>query len=451
MVILIPPMAVPDENTHFLNAYAISHGDFLPEVKDNCAGTYFPDEIISFVNENNTKYAGKLDSKFSFSELYFSSYLDKDYSSKSFCGYIYINPIGYTFSASGMALLSLIAVIFSGGHTFINAPLNLLTVGRLFNLAFYIVCGYYSLKIIPKYKNTLYFLLLMPMCVFQAVTLSYDAVLIPVCFLLFSFIINRVFDESRRIAIRDIVLVCLMTVVLAGVKQAYIVLLLGLFSIPKRYFENAKKLYLCIGCVILTALLVYMPYSIITGKITGNIVSEYTINKHDQLNYVITYLWRTPVIIIHTLYEYRLFYMLSFWGNLGQLDTNFPCVIMFLYYFLFFLIILTDLFDNKWVTKKLRFLTAGSMIIAIYLFMIGTYIVWTSKTMGIGANIVDGVQGRYFIPVVLFGLPFISLPFSCPRILAAEGSERAKNIAIQVVCISQTVLTILIVFLRFWI
>jgi uncharacterized membrane protein len=42
---------------------------------------------------------------------------------------------------------------------------------------------------------------------------------------------------------------------------------------------------------------------------------------------------------------------------------------------------------------------------SVYLILLSTYVVWTSCVVGIGAPVVEGVQGRYFIPL----LPLVAL------------------------------------------
>ena len=51
-----------------------------------------------------------------------------------------------------------------------------------------------------------------------------------------------------------------------------------------------------------------------------------------------------------------------------------------------------------------RVLTIVAVVLSVTLFMIATYIRWTSSPIqgGIGAPIVNGVQGRYFIPLLIF-------------------------------------------------
>lgn len=57
LVFLIPPIQAPDENSHFLNAYSLIHGNFYPEYQNNSKlGRYFPENIITYIenwNANN--------------------------------------------------------------------------------------------------------------------------------------------------------------------------------------------------------------------------------------------------------------------------------------------------------------------------------------------------------------------------------------------------------------
>ena len=134
-VMLTPPMAAPDENSHYINAYALSTGNIFPEYEGNDLGRDLPSGVVEFVNQYNNKYAGKLDSKYDFKEMYESWALASDFSDVSFYSYwnADVNLLAYIPSAFGMFLLRVMAKLLP----FVCVSnYNLLETGRLFNLGF---------------------------------------------------------------------------------------------------------------------------------------------------------------------------------------------------------------------------------------------------------------------------------------------------------------------------
>ena len=52
-IMLTPPLAVPDENAHFLNAYSFSQGDVWAEADESetVIGKYFPNYILDLMEK----------------------------------------------------------------------------------------------------------------------------------------------------------------------------------------------------------------------------------------------------------------------------------------------------------------------------------------------------------------------------------------------------------------
>ena len=57
LIYITPPMQIPDENTHFLNSYAIAHLDIFPEANGEKIGRKFPVEICQFIDYYQTYFS----------------------------------------------------------------------------------------------------------------------------------------------------------------------------------------------------------------------------------------------------------------------------------------------------------------------------------------------------------------------------------------------------------
>ena len=175
LVFLTPPMTVPDEAAHFINAYAVSKGHLFADVKDDKIGVEMPKVFADFINKYGS-VAQDSNHRYSFSDYQSESWQKQDMTEVVFYpANRMVNPIGYLISGLGIAIGNILFLNF-------NLPYNLFLFGRMFNLAFYILVTYWAIKKTPRFKRTMTITALMPMSIFLAASFSYDAVIIPVCF-----------------------------------------------------------------------------------------------------------------------------------------------------------------------------------------------------------------------------------------------------------------------------
>ena len=98
-----------------------------------------------------------------------------------------------------------------------------LIVGRLFSLMFYITVCTISLELIPLEKELFEIILLLPMCIQEVASLSYDAVLMPMCFLVIAYALYLKFT-APKIGMRDVLIFMGSILCIALIKPPYIVL-----------------------------------------------------------------------------------------------------------------------------------------------------------------------------------------------------------------------------------
>lgn len=448
LVFLTPPMAAPDENTHFINAYAVSKGNFFADVEKGQIGVNMPKAYADFIDVNLKKYRS-FENKQTFTQYYFDSWLKQDLSQETFYATPLrnINPIGYLVSGLGMAIGD------SFGRSF-NLPYNLLVFGRIFNLIFYISVTYFALKITPKFKRTMLLLSLMPMSIFLAASLSYDAIVIPISFLLFAYALRLITaPEGYLITKKDIATVLFIAFFLGGVKVAYLPFLLVLLGVPQKAFGTKKRYFICIASVAAVGLAAYAVPAIANQVATRGVVLDSAKYAAMQKAYLESHLLEIPHIAFNTFKQFRLFYLAGFLGILGLLDTNFPVPVIIVFYLILLFTFLTDAFEAghfKWNLKVLSLSAAVISILGMFYYM---YINWTSlpNIVGVGADYVSGVQGRYLIPVALFVCLIFSNSLLQKHPFAHQSSVRRT--ADSIVFFTPVVLgllTVATVLLRFW-
>ena len=147
-----------------------------------------------------------------------------------------------------------------------------------------------------------------------------------------------------------------------------------------------------------------------------------------------------------------MFYIESFYGKLGQLDTNFMLPIAVGFYILLGIILLGEICSiTDKISWKIRIadgILAGISFGGIFLMM---YLTWTPLVLEVGGSIVSGVQGRYLIPLFLFlCVPFLN------GILEKDNDwcKKIKKIGIlfsEILVIQSGILTCLLLLIRYWI
>ena len=96
----------------------------------------------------------------------------------------------------------------------LNLPIMTCTyLAEIFSFLFYITLGVTSIKIAPMKKDIFTFCLLMPMTVQQCMSVSYDAVLIPICFFLTAYIFY-LYYSNHQVSWKELSLLAILSFVI---------------------------------------------------------------------------------------------------------------------------------------------------------------------------------------------------------------------------------------------
>lgn len=294
---------------------------------------------------------------------------------------------------------------------FLGAPIAVcMHAAEFAAVFFFVIIGYIALKIMPVKKSLLCAVMLLPMNLQQCSSVSYDAVLLPVCFLLISYIFHLIYDDIR-VGYKQFLCLGILSFVIMLIKPPYLLLLGLLLMLPGKkitffdslIYQKIKKFKICFAVLIVLAI------------IAGCIV--FRENVYIKVILACIYnLKRYIIIVFNTLRSYAGFYTFSTIGIIGWLDTEFSNG----YYFfvIAFLAVIAQK-DNINSRHKKRFCTKDRIImfsIAVLLIIVTITIMftWTFQIGGMDTsvsfieiakylNTIEfslGTQGRYFIPIV---------------------------------------------------
>lgn len=384
LLVLIPPNEVPDEGYHFSRAYKTSQYNFKYNLKDNFSKklsvpSNFECLNYSYSNNENALYKGQI------------SNCIKNTNNKK------VNLIGgYT------RIISTIpgAIGIKIADIFTNSPLIIFYSGRLFAFIVNLFILYSCLKIAPKHKNILLFIMLLPIFIQQNVSYSYDGLLNSLCLLVTAYLI-KFYNDDGVISKKDFIIYILASLIIFIIKMPYILIPLLIIFLPKEKFGKSKSSkYIKILLFILFVLLIYILNKYIISLYSTKSVVTDPNKKVNTISYLLTNPKALFLTIIYTLH-YNLFnYLREIIGVLGWLVYPLNNLFIIIYYIIFILLILSN---KSNLDKNKRIFNLITMLILIGGIFMALYVDWTPYH----TYVINGVQGRYFLP--LLPIIFINL------------------------------------------
>ncbi len=386
---LLPLGQAPDEPAHIFRAYSIVVGDIEPLMNnEEGIGSYLPANLEDHLTWN--PIAGS--TRMLFSNI--TEPVSEDTEFRVYGGSANYNPLCYIPQIVGLLLSRIV-----------RSPLIVsLFIARLFNLAAFIAIIYFAIKLAPKFKGFILFFMLTPIALQQAASFSPDALVISVSVFIVSYVMYLIYGKKGVMKKSEVSLLYILAIALGLLKLIYIPLLMTYFLIPReRFGEGKQKTYHAIAMIAAVA---------ITGLGWMVFSSKYLITPFEgvdtmgQISFILGNPARFIGVLMRTLQIKMRFYAMSGFGMvLGTLQINLPE--MYTYFSAGITLLL--LAQNKERLKaKLneRIVYATVFFLTCLLIFLGLYLQWST----VGAPIVEGIQGRYFLPLLLLVPMFIYKP-----------------------------------------
>lgn len=387
LVWLTPPFQVPDEPQHFFRAYELSEFEFLGVVEAGAAGAVLPSSLadltVHFLGTTSIHSERKVNNVLLRNTLtQLSNTLEPEHREfLAFTGAAFYSPLPYIPQALAIA----------AGRAAGFSPLGLLYVSRLTNGLVAILLMTVAIRLMPVGRMVMLVLGLLPMTLYEFASASPDAAVISTAFLFTAIATRSLFH--RRWNGKTVTFACLLGVVFCSLKPVYSPLMLtGLSAALRRgSTKHILLVHLLIVIIVLGVTVFWLHYassSLLLPK-AGTSLSQQLNNVfenpgHFIISVAVTILWRA-----NFLFE-------SYIGYMGWLTIKLPLIMyimpvgsvvacMFLsssneYYDI-------NIIDFAWLCTLL--------ISCSLLVFFALYLYWTP----VGNNTVEGVQGRYFLPL----------------------------------------------------
>ena len=401
-----PILNVPDEGGHFMRIYEISEGHFISDTSEfsNSGGRELP-----FIQPEDGH------DMFDINSFYDQTYIKGAEISNQRTYYIFTNtalysPLTYIPQVTGVT----IARLFTKNLYF------LILIGRITNWICITILLYFTLKLLPYGKEFFMLAALLPMNLFESFSLSPDGTVVALTSFLIAFVLNIRLHKTC-LNIGHYAILYILAVVMCSIKIVYVPFLLYYFLIPADSFRHGMKGKIFHSCI---CILVVGIISLGWMRICSRFLLMPGTDSKLQVAWIISHPFSYVLMILRYLFDDFGGKMMECIGNiLGKRNILIPLTFVLPYYATLVIqywkagtetihgiskngAMITGGMDKKVsgkmdakvsVTKSEKYISLLICIIVTLLTITALYIQWNEPY----ATTLEGLQGRYFIPLLL--------------------------------------------------
>ncbi|MFT8587992.1 DUF2142 domain-containing protein [Acetobacter orientalis] len=281
-------------------------------------------------------------------------------------------------------------------HTLHATPFGTLYLARIGNLVINVGVSVCALLLSPEAGLFLVAILILPMSISLMASCSQDGMVLALMALGIACTLRwfREHNEKKRFVFACVGGISLGCV--AAAKAPYIIMVCAPLLFLNRH-NIRYALTSCFNSVIVFSVWFFWGIrpTITTSAPDGASASE-------QFIFIVHHPIQLIEAFFRTIYKSEKYFSQQFIGVLGWLDLHFPAFVYMLVKIFLIFITLTFLLSAKgFSNKKLSNLRISGLIILILSTIFGIftslYLTWTP----VGRPVIEGVQGRYFLPVVM--------------------------------------------------
>ncbi|MCX5634369.1 MAG: DUF2142 domain-containing protein [Planctomycetota bacterium] len=403
-VVITPPFQVADEPAHFYRAYQVSEGVIKGQRQQDVSGGLLPVSLASVSRQISGNIPFHPENKQEIGDLLRGLRMPLDRTERGFIPFVNTTihtPLVYIPQAVG--------ILF--GRILSDSVLVLMYFGRLTNLIFWVALVYHAIKITPVFKYLFLVLALAPMSLFQAASLSADSLTNALSFLWIAVCLMFSCQRCTPIKKRELCMLLILSVMVSLSKQVYLILVFLVFLIPSDKFGGKRNkwrasLTLIVLSLVCSAGWLYSIRDIYVPFRDG-------IQIQTQLHFILSSPFKYAEILLGTFREQWWLLPAGYIGILGWLDT--PLLLWQYPYYtvLFIAVALSERSVECLFSLKNRVLIFFVFLAGVILIFTSQYLSWTLPK----ASLIEGLQGRYFIPV-------------CPLLLMLLYNQKISQIKV---------------------
>ena len=461
LMVTLPPLQGPDERVHMVRAYDLAKGRiFFTGSEDSMI---LPASMEEYTTKtHHIKMAGSAEEKINKEQFEDAKKIPLN------------KELLWQYYADKTDAYTTIAYIPQAFGIFIGDLFNLnfhyvFMLGRLTNFIFWLAICYIALKIMPIKKELMMFVMLIPICMQQAIILSPDAMLNAFSFLLIAYILNIKY-EKEKFTIKNLIIIILLSIGIVSVKLPYVLISAMILTIPKEKFKTNKIVEKIIAfmLVILIGFSTFFLWTKLSKPLKTNDeikVTEYQkqvlmkegkplrvgppkSEDDDSVGYVYTIkqIILHPIefikIILRTIKMQGIYYIKTFVGYFGWLNVVAPNYIFLLsgITLIFLMLNKSGKYNLKLWDRFVYFLIGAALILVLFILLYK----WNGADYTKVNYFIGSIQGRYFYPFIIPIM--LSLSFDKLKVDLEKKSWIIPSISIFILTICSNV-----ILLRYWI
>lgn len=396
-LLVTPPFQGADEIVHFYRAYQVSEGNFVADKHNGEVGGFMPASLGKVIAESNSSVIKFYpDHKYDEHRTKAALSIPNELQNKKFYEFAAsapYSPVPYTGASFGILTARLLHF----------PTLVAFYAARLGNLLAWMALIAAAIHFLPRRKWVMVAIGLLPMALFQASTLNGDAVTLG-SLALFIALLLYFYDKQRLLALKEKLFLLVVTAVMVLSKQVMFIFLPLLLLLKKYHFSSRTMRYVWIGILAMLPLLFFGLWMYVTRIFDSTTAYANQQNPPVQLNFIL----HNPHSYVNVLWN-TYFYTWgdgitrSFIGTFGWADTPLSELVVTIGYVGLALLVLGSTGDDKTplVDKKAKGLLLT--IAVLYWLAVSTslYLYYSP----LGYKIIYGLQGRYFIALLLLIFP----------------------------------------------
>lgn len=408
-LLLLPPLAVPDEEEHLKEAYYQLNRILGKQQKE---GTV----LMDLEDFHGMQEFGTTPSLCEYDRLK-ESFFKKGRET----GTIEVNR--FDTQAPMVTYLPGMAGIFLGKALGLNG-VKVIVLGRVFSILFYVFTMYWVIRLMPMGKGAAFILAILPMTIQQCCSYSYDSVVIELAFLYLAVLFGLIYKDEpiRR---WQVVLYVFFVVMLSICKGGtYMPLCLLTMLIPVSRFRDKKQKWMFVGIMALAAVFAFLSSTLGYVLYVAAPTEEQAANSYLAGEaYGAAGLLKEPLTFIYlsirTLFLDGDGFLETMLGmQLGWLNIFVSRIVIYGLLFLMALSMQARVDENDMeVTAGQKIFYALVALMPLGMVLASMFMSWTPKN----STEIAGIQGRYLLPV----LPVLLLLFRNGNVAVKKDRSRA--------------------------
>lgn len=370
-----------DESTHFFRSFAISEGQLIDVTNENGQiGAILP-ENYEFGSQLNLKSVVVEQHIFGESFSKDNKFISNPYMSS-------VLPTNHLVAAIGIFIANLF-----------HAPIFVVVwMSRLSVLLVYIMLCYWAIKNAPRFKSLFFIVALLPMSMWLAASCSQDPIINAAALLFTSLCLKYKFGDDEKISKIDMIAILLCGISIASVKYlVYSPLLLLFFVIPKEKFQNKHRTTMIVLAIMVMVGCLAGQFALL-DKFPFEEDRNGDVDVARQIKYILGNIGTTVRNFAQYAVTNLLIHLKSFrYETATQLFSELSCV----FGIAVAPILCKDKFSWKESEKKQeKVMTVMMVVIVVIVALLAITALYLGYTP-VGKYAVDGLQTRYFIPVLI--------------------------------------------------